>query len=425
MGSGHRFAAAANRSWASIACCQAMGRRILLLMPALLLFSAGTASAVQTVWLDFITDLDPGEHVYTAAEQASVRDTIAADYQAFDFSFTLTAPGSGNYSTLTFNSDLVSGGLADAIDFRNLDPSDNAIINVNAFLGGFGEPAATSANFVSMASGVGAHELGHLVGLRHLDSMGPIGSGISPVPGTGAFLPIYPGPTGADEAAGHTMASPASVGSSLFDLAGNTFFSERSAIKLTFNESGSVVGETGGNHDTLPTAQAITLAALSVPNTIVTGDNAGESFAVAAVGVTGSLGGVGEEDIYSFSGSEDDLMNFEVISNVLDRIGNPIDSMISILDSGGSPVAYYSGTASNDDEFETQDSIIIDLLLPATGTYYIKVSAFNAFDTGDYELFAHRFALVPEPGTFSLLGLGLLAALGMQRTPWRSRSRVR
>lgn len=418
--------AIARLSRAVLARGRAGGRSALSLGAVLpLFFSAGSASAVQTVWLDFITDQDVGEHVYTAAEQTSIRDTITADFSDFDFSFTLTAPGSGDYSTLTFNSDFITGGLADAVDFRNLDQTDNAIINVNDLLGGFGNPAATSANFVSMTSTIGAHELGHLVGLRHLDSMGPIGLGISPTPGTGVFSPAYPGPTGADEAVAHIMASPVSVGSSLFDAAGDTFFSERSAIKLTFNESGSVLAEAGGAHDTLPTAQAITLSALSVPNTIVVGDNAGKSFLVDAVVVTGTIGAFSEKDIYSFSGTVGDLMNFEVISAALDRIGNSIDSVISIIDSGGSTVAYYTGLASNDDEFETSDSMIIDLTLPATGTYYVQVNANGITDTGDYELFAHRFKLVPEPGTFGILGLSLMAALRMGRSPRRSRARLR
>ena len=60
-------------------------------------------------------------------------------------------------------------------------------------------------------------------------------------------------------------------------------------------------------------------------------------------------------------------------------------------------VAQYGGQATNDDQFEF-DTSVIDLVLPADGTYAIEVSAFsdggvisadNA--TGHYELFVYRF----------------------------------
>lgn len=378
--------------------------------------------AAQPVWLDFATDFDPGEHVYTATEQSLIRDTIAADYSGFDYSFTLIAPGSGDYSTLTFNADGIVGGIADDIDFRNLNHADNARININALLGGIGQPAATSANFVGLTSTVGSHELGHLSGLRHGDSMGPIGSGISPVPGTGGYVPAYPGPTGADETAGHIMASPAAVGSTLFDAAGDTFLSERSAVKLSFNEQGSVVAEQVAAHGTLPTAQALTLAALTVPNTLLSGDNLGKILSADAVVVTGGIAAGGETDIYSFSGSAGDLMNFEVISAVLDRIANSIDSEIRIRDSGGALVDYFGSTAFNDREFESNDSILIDLVLPSTDTYYVEVNADSGTDTGNYELYAMRFSAttgpIPEPSSILLFGTGLAAlGLALRRTP--------
>lgn len=389
---------------------------------ALAFLAAGAASSEQTVWLDFATDNDPGEHVYTAAEQTAIRDLIAADYSAFDFSFSLTQPSSGTYSTLTFNADGIEGGLADAIDFRNLNHGDNGRINVNSFLGG--SIPATSANFIGMASGVGAHELGHIVGLRHHDSMGPIGAGISPDPGSVPYHPDYPGPTGANETAGHTMASPASVGSPLSALAGNTFLSERSAVKLSFNEQGSAVAEQTAAHQTLATAQSIALSNLNVPNTLVSGINAGVGFAVAALAVTGELDAFGQIDFYSFSAEKDELFNFEVISNVLDRIVNPIDPEIRIFDADENLVPYYTSSAFNDDEFESQDSILVDLTIPETATYYVRINAFNASDQGNYELFGYRLSVVPEPGTFSLLGLGLMT-LALRRAGRRDYTSLR
>lgn len=393
----------------------------------LALTCAGGASGAQIVWLDFTSDFDAGEHAYTAAEQAAIRDRIAADYQPFEIDVTLNQPQAGDYSTVTFNADGVIGGLTPAIDFRNTNPNDAARVNINRLLGGGLEPPATSANFVGLASTVGAHEFGHLLGLRHIDAMGPIGSGMSPQPGVTVFSPFYPGPTGANETASHTMATPGIHGSTLFDAAGDTFLSERSAVRLAFNEQGSVVGEQLAPHGTLATAQAIGLAPLDVPNTILLGQNAGRDLLVDAVVVTGALEAGGESDLYSFSGNAGDLMNFEVVSRIIaHRLGNTIDSELRILDPAGNEIPYFESTAFNSREMESLDAILLDLTLPTTGTYYVQVNARSATDTGSYEFYAYRLShiiiTVPEPGTASLLALGLWA-LGSRRTRQRSRPR--
>src|SRR5258707_1296629 len=81
-------------------------------------------------------------------------------------------------STLFFNNAPAGGepgGLSSELDFRNLNRASTAAIDVNGLLGGPGEPAAVSANFVAMSATIGAHELGHQMGLLHIDSFGPIG----------------------------------------------------------------------------------------------------------------------------------------------------------------------------------------------------------------------------------------------------------
>ncbi|MFN9288491.1 MAG: M57 family metalloprotease, partial [Planctomyces sp.] len=84
-----------------------------------------------------------------------------------------------------------------------------------------------------LTSKVIAHELGHLLGLRHQDSFGPIGYGVNLVPGVSEFNPVYPGPAGAFETFQHMMGSPASVGTTRNDDLGDLFFGERELIKLT------------------------------------------------------------------------------------------------------------------------------------------------------------------------------------------------
>src|SRR5206468_10204343 len=119
---------------------------------------------------------------------------------------------------------------------------------------------------------IGAHELGHLLGLRHGDAYGLIDPS--------AFLGITPTgerPTHFDlslapETADHILQSPASVGTTLFDAAGATYFGEREALKLAFNDGGVAINEQQGLHLSLATAQPLgVLPGLAVPDTLLPG----------------------------------------------------------------------------------------------------------------------------------------------------------
>src|SRR5262249_18384686 len=114
-----------------------------------------------------------------------------------------------------------------------------------------------------------------------------------------------------------------------------------------------------------------------------------------------------------------DLVTVQVLSVALrGRISNPIDSVLRVYDAAGNLVPYYLGTpAENDDNFENQDALLLDLQLPTTGTYYIEVSTYTNTDIGDYELFVYSFAttttgrlggggdtLVGGPGNDVLIG---------------------
>ncbi len=380
------------------------------------------AKAQQVVFLDFSgTD---GNIPYTAGDMTTIMNLMDGHYAAFDFTFTLTAPGVGPFSTITFNAG-GAGGLAQHIDFGNTDKNDSAVVNIDG-LGIVGMPAINMASAI-----IGSHELGHLQGLRHGDSYGPIGSGIHSPPGSAAYLPSYPGPVGAPETTDHIMASPASVGQTIGDVTSPSWFSERSAVKLAFNEGGSFVTEIGDAGGTVGTAQPVTLASLLVPNTIVSGANAGAgpAFSVDAVAVEGELDSIPDVDVYSFLGSAGDLMNIEVLSGVSDfktpfsgGLWDVLDTHVRVLDAGGTVIPYYAGTAINDDEFETFDSILIDLILPADGMYFVEVdnSSFSPADTGNYELFIYRFnGAVPEPGAAAAI-FGLMSLMALRQRKRRS-----
>ncbi len=148
-------------------------------------------TVTRTVYLDFDTYELPGQHFYTQAERNAIQAQITADYSAFSYVFTQTQPQSGPYTTIDFNDPVLvglEGGISSEIDWRDLDisgtttltaqgrleviPADSGGVNVNNFLGGPGEPAATSADFIGLSATIAAHELGHLSGLEHTDAFG-------------------------------------------------------------------------------------------------------------------------------------------------------------------------------------------------------------------------------------------------------------
>ncbi len=385
-------------------------------------------AVTRTVYLDFDTYELPGQHDYSQAERDAIQAQITADYSAFSYVFTQTRPQSGAYTTISFNDpELVGleGGVSTGIDWRDLDISgsttlnayglqvvapDAASVNVNDLLGGPGEPAATSADFIGLSATIAAHELGHLSGLEHGDSYGPIGSGIYSGVNPDLYNPPYPGASNADETVDHIMASGASVNATLEDAINDPFFGEREAIKLSYGENGTPTNEETTPHYSMSDPQAITLQPLVVPDTDLEGVNADQTFNVTAADIVGDLGldssGQSNTDYYSFTAQAGTLINLQVMSAVL--INPPqgaFDTTLTVYDSSGKVIAY------NDDSFQDTDSTIIDLTLPTTGIYYVEVTSSSkpgepTDQTGNYELFMYTFALGSDPSAGDSLYAG-------------------
>ena len=362
-----------------------------------------------------------GSYVYTAADENAILQGVQADYAAFDYFFTLDPAVAaqkaqvtgGQYVTILFNAAGVAGGASNVLDPENVNLGGLTLVNVNPFLG---DPARslvtpTIANVRSLTTTIAAHELGHQSGLQHQDAFSLIGSGIYSGVNPNEFFPTYTGPVNATQTPNDIMASPASVGSTLQQAAGATYVGERDAVKLAFNDTGSVlqqqnfvlepVAQHNGPSDlasayyvsALPASQPLSLTPLAVPNTLPTGlPDSGKTFNVTAVAINGTLATNTQEDFYAFSGQAGQLMNFQVISFNNTLNAHPIIPELVLVGPNGQVLAY------NVHEFESPDSTLLDVTLPTTGTYYVGVDSLLSLTAGNYQLFMYTFATTGASG---------------------------
>ncbi|QDU72829.1 hypothetical protein [Mucisphaera calidilacus] len=409
-----------------------------------LLITASTTDATQTFYLDFDTVIDgvddgsfvpgvtpgipPADEIYAySPEQRSlIVEYLNSTIGLYDIVYVdgLPAiPGAG--SVIQMNKGFGAG--AEGIDFRNLDDDDGAGVNmvsIYKFLSIPPESLSIDDVAISTANTIG-HESLHLMGARHHDAYGPIGTGIGTFPTD--FTPVYPGPVGAPMTDIHFMSAHAGgsgFGAGLFTP---KFVGERTAIKLEVAKPFSdafVDAELGGNN-AVPDAQFVDVDSggflmpypphpfpepdRSTPGTTPAPEVPVELTGVAKV-VTGSfdpgfLPDTYASDYYEFFGFAGEAWTFEVMSKILeggDRYLDNADPAIIILDSATTlPVPYYTdpfGAGNDDDDDGELGASVIDLILPFTGFYTIEVLVAGPFysgppksgmDGGSYELFMY------------------------------------
>ena len=336
----------------------------------------------QVVFLDFDTGKD-STFIYTPLQRDQIQANMEQIYDGFDVTFTQTLPA-GDFSTIVFNSGSI-GGLAEGIDFRNLDRNDSAVMNADGL-------GLNPEQIVVFSSNIASHELGHLLGLRHGDSFGPIGEGVLP-PFASFFDPPYPGPQVASESFDHIMATPGLGAPLNVFFESLNWFSERSSAKIGFAEDGLAVDDVEPN-DSIAAAQPLQFQTLVVPNNIQIGENAGlDDFSLSATTVAASLDGqVDGQDIFRFDAKAGDLFTIEVISNSVNRLAvDPIDPNVSAFDTNGKFIDYYGTAAFNEREFEsTLDCNLIDFLIQQDGPVFLQVDNTFPNDAGQYELWIYR-----------------------------------
>jgi Ca2+-binding RTX toxin-like protein/Tol biopolymer transport system component len=396
------------------------------------------ADLPSIVFLDFDSafNAERGDYSYSVEERNEIQSRVEQAFAAFNWQFTQdelaarswTDRMGGSFVRLAFNEGRGGGVAGDAgeVDFRNISRRVASQVNINALMGAIetivlqqlGEEftqqefdAAKASLVVDLTATIAAHELGHTAGLRHSDAFGPIGSGVYEATDVSRFYPFYSGTFEAFETPLHTIASPASVGTSLLDAARSTFFGPREAIKLAFSETGRTVREQGsqfGSHATMQAAEDLgELHPLYVPNLAPTEgySYSGMKFKVSALAVIGDLRADPEGDpsnpadteydYYRFAARAGEWLNVELMSTSIRPLrGEPFDGELRLYDEQGNLLAF------NDDELETKDATLRDFLVPEDGTYYLRVglSEQPAWPThgGRYELFLTRFQALPE-----------------------------
>jgi hypothetical protein len=385
-------------------------------------------------------------HVYTAEERASIEALIAADIKPFGISVSNLPPGQGAFSTLTFNGPLpirlvaVAGGGflvngsfgdSDAIDHRNRNPADGAVIAAHLWeffvqtdpsgrsfsaasglVVDAGHPLAArlSEAVVQQSANTAAHELGHLLGLRHHDGFGPPGSGLPSggLPSPLEFVPPFEGPLHADETTLHLMSTGRTGATPRVRATVDQFFSERSAVKITAGQRLTPTLEAEARSSALEPVR------LSVPNPVLEGIGAGPSeLVVQTLLVDASLSSVDEVDEFRLLGAAGEVWTIDLVSTADPSFANPVVTDLRLL------LEQPDGTrdliAFNAQSFEGDDPVLLDIELPSSGTYVVQIDApdtvfidsdgdgfgddpisleesgLGALRTGDYELLLYSF----------------------------------
>lgn len=344
-----------------------------------------------------------------ATIQANILNSLNFVFSSYSVTFTQSNPG-GNFETLQFG--VVGGGygLADRIDFGNVNKNDVGRIftaNFSDFLESSDSRAQQIFEIGQSLAGTAAHELGHNLGLEHRDPYG-----MSILPGSnftgGTFTAgihnqhiMGTGITGLNE-------SEREVQRTLSDL---------SHVKLEFADgvnpnAMSFTAEQAGAHGSVASAQDVVLNDLII----------GASGYDKAAAVDGTISVGGQDDFYSVHLNAGERLTVQVISDVISGI-NDIDSTLTLFDMNGITTLVQNddtsvdGDSMNPGDFTySNDASIYNFLASSSGTYFIQVSANSSSDIGNYFLLLAATTVVPEPGSALIIALAFAVTISHRRS---------
>lgn len=388
-------------------------RAMSLLLTGCLL--APLSAEADIVFLDFddfdvrMSELSANAGIdnFSAAELTQLQDGITAGvssiFNDFDgLSFTQTDPG-GTRSVINFG--LSGGGLgvADHIDFLNQVVNDTARVFSAQFgfivdeFSGSTDRAEQISQLTAALTGTAAHELGHNLGLRHHD----------------AFSDVEYDGSGSVAAGGSQNTHVMATGSTgLGELGRETFrdFSVNSLVKLAYAEgtladNPEALFEAGDAGDTLGTATFVDFEAIPVAN----------QFGEVIIGQIDSSSDVDFFEVRLEAGS---VFTVDVNNDYASGIPNEfLDTILALFDSNGVQIGinddtFYSSTQFGDGTRRDTDSLLYNVSIAETGSYFVRLTPFGS-DSGDYQLLMHTnmMSAVPEPSSLAMLAL--IGGLGL------------
>jgi hypothetical protein len=366
------------------------------------------------------------DHVYTRAEKNLIKEKLAQKFSGYAFSFVESRPTNSEYTLVQFNVNddqsetggkprifgpgfRAVNGMASAIDFGNRFAADIAYVDASTWeffyqldLTGavlrsvYKNGASTlpvdkllSEAVVEFSVDIAAHEIGHTIGLRHHDALGPIGSGL-PVPSSidsqstfnveapeavAPFASRYPGDSNAVDTTSHIMLTGA-TGLFTEQATWDLNFGVREQIKLAQNERKMTVFEQG---KTRPTdRQLLPFFTINKPDNSLLKDVHDKYPSVEGVVVEAELKKSGEQDVYEFYASAGSVLNIEAIPFMVRTLPffyakemGAMSLMLQRVNKDGSLFTYDTFTG---DPEETDSVFLLDFPVTESG-YYILTAA--------------------------------------------------
>lgn len=438
-----------------------------VVLPFVAFQNSAYAQLAGTVWIDFVPNDPPADYPTSATlgPETSFADAVTGlnglagltnaqietvendvttivrnDFGSLSINITSnagdpnavnpSAPPSGDYTTVVLgaaaggNANVL--GLASEIDWRNLNFNDSVGISVPAFngftLGGsdFEGPMAGSDDIAQALANTVAHEIGHVLGLVHTDAAATY----SATPGTDAQKKT---------AVQNNDLMRANVTSFASATSTTTAFNSYSQLKLSIAANGIMLenqaAETAmGQPNTVDPISETADTNTSMTNALPLLTNG-----TGMVNVLGQMqsNNIAGKDYFSFTGYAGQTVDFEVYALGLESESDNDDGRIPnggsigtnelfLLTAGnnlitGSPYPMTADATGTNYDGSTRmgnpipnsygDALIYNYSLTATGTYYVELDGSR---DGLYEL----FAVVPEPSSFVLAGLGVVACAG-------------